>query len=255
MTQCCWDTGDMNTPIMEESGWTISYNPELQIWVSFHDYRPNIYILSGASLLSAQSGQDYHANAGGYYVEASHKINNTLMEHHKGPYGKFQSPMGVGGATSTYDSTIEFIHSDSKNDDKTFSNIGYIADVQTLDGEVNLHNPGFTSFYVYTTHQSSGEVELTYLTNIRRVGNSWKINKFRDLAALTNNATSESIGIFNIDGMYKDINLDYIDINKDEITQKKFHDKFIGICLKISNSSNNLVTLYSTDVGMRKYFR
>ena len=55
--------------------------------------------------------------------------------------------------------------------------------------------------------------------------------------------------------MDHDINENYIDIAKADITRKKFHDKFLGICLKISNNSNNLVTLYSTEVAARKYFR
>jgi len=47
----------------------------------------------------------------------------------------------------------------------------------------------------------------------------------------------------------------YIDLLKAENKQQKFVDKFIGICLKYSNIKNNLVTLYSTNAGMRKHFR
>ena len=35
--------------------------------------------------------------------------------------------------------------------------------------------------------QISGETELEYLVNTRRIGNSWSINKFRDMAALSTN--------------------------------------------------------------------
>ena len=234
---CCFAEDDFTTDEQNyfvEGGWTISYNPELQVWVSFHDYKPSTYILSGATLLSTDN-----------------RIN-TIYEHGAGPFGTISSPKD---GTIIAPSSLEFVNNQAKDTDKQFANISYTADVQSIDGKINLHDPGFTSFYVYTTHQSSGEIDIEYLTNTRRVGNNWKLNHFRDLAALTDNATSEEIPIFITDGMDHDINENYIDTAKDDITRKKFHDKFLGICLKISNNSNNLVTLYSTEVAARKYFR
>ena len=66
---------------------------------------------------------------------------------------------------------------------------------------------------------------------------------------------NELVNMFTINGMNESLNLEYLDVNKDETTQRKFVDKFLGICLKNSNISNNLVTLYATQVGLRKYFR
>ena len=258
--QCCMSfDADFRAKLVKRTGWTVSYYPELQIWVSFHDYIPSVYILSGDTLMSGTSHDD------------------KLYTHNNGDFGRFEYDLFSNQTSwaetenntsnvfdtqqTTYESIFEFIHSESKNENKLFSSLGYVADVSTStenNQTANLHDPGFTSFYVYNTHQISGEIDLEYLTNIRRIGNDWKINKFRDLANLNANndgLNNELINMFNIQGMDKSINLEYIDVNKDETTQKKFVDKFLGISLKNSNISNNLVTLYSTEVGLRKYFR
>ena len=217
-----------------------------------------MYILSGDTLMSGTSHDD------------------KLYTHNTGDFGRFEYNLFSNQTSwaetenntsnvfntqqTTYESIFEFIHSESKNENKTFASIGYTIDVSAeVTGQTaNLHDPGFTSFYVYNTHQISGETDLTYLTNIRRIGNDWKINQFRDMANLNADNTgldNELINMFNIEGMNKSINLEYIDVDKDETTQKKFVDKFLGISLKNSNISNNLVTLYSTEAGLRKYFR
>ena len=260
LNHCCLMFGqEFNAKLVKRTGWTVSYYPELQIWVSFHDYIPSVYILSGDTLMSGTSHDD------------------KLYTHNNGDFGRFEYDLfsnqtswaetenntsNVFNTQQTiYESIFEFIHSESKNENKTFANIGYTVDVSTHtenNQTANLHDPGFTSFYVYNTHQISEETDLIYLTNIRRTGNNWKINQFRDMANLNDDGTgleNELINMFNIEGMNKSINLEYIDVNKDEVTQKKFVDKFLGISLKNSNISNNLVTLYSTEAGLRKYFR
>jgi len=247
-------TGDER--LFEETGWTISFYPELGIWVSFHDYTPSVYILTGNRLLSARS--DRH----------------IIYEHNTIHYGDLWDD---GTHRHKSDFVFEFIHNENNNDSKKFYNFHYNADVwQTVPDEsggteafrhVKLHNNGFTSFYVYTTFQNSGETEFQYLTNVRNTSNDWKVNQFRDIslreqAADINNyytpnaavTTSETQPMFLYDGMNKVINPDFLDPNGVG-TQGKFTDKFIGICLKYNNESENLVSLYSTQVGMRKYFR
>ena len=256
---CCLMFGqEFNAKLVKRTGWTVSYYPELQIWVSFHDFIPSVYILSGDTLMSGTSHDDkvYTHNTGdfGRFEYDLFSNQTSWAETENNTSNVFDTQQ------TTYESIFEFIHSESKNENKLFSSLGYVADVSTdiLGQTANRHDPGFTSFYVYNTHQISGEIDLEYLTNIRRIGNDWKINKFRDLANLNvdnDGINNELINMFNIQGMDKSINLEYIDVNKDETTQKKFVDKFLGISLKNSNISNNLVTLYSTEVGLRKYFR
>ena len=124
--------------------------------------------------------------------------------------------------------------------------------------------------------QLSGLTELEYLINIRRVGNQWNINKFRDMAALstdtssyymstntnliggtnTGTVTTSSINnMFTVDGMSEVINSSYIDLGKTWDQQRKFTDKWVGIRLICDNKQNNLLNLYSTSVGARKVHR
>ena len=122
------------------------------------------------------------------------------------------------------------------------------------------------------------------MMNIRRVGNEWKVNKFRDLARLINNTdtyyigphtgnnygitgvnvggtvtsevvTTQDVNMFNIDGMAETINANFIDTMKSWNTQKKFIDKWVGIRLIYSNSTKNLIHLYATDVAAKKFYR
>ena len=145
---------------------------------------------------------------------------------------------------------------------------------------------------MYTTHQISDEQEIEYMMNVRRIGNEWKINKFRDLANLVNSGdivyygdgpdgvssghsgsnygltgvnvagtitetvqVTSSNTMFNVSGMNETINDSFIDVNKSWNTQRKFSDKWVGIRLICSNSDKNLINLYATDVAAKKFYR
>ena len=139
---------------------------------------------------------------------------------------------------------------------------------------VRVLEHGFTSYFLYNTLQISGPetTALEYLINTRRVGNNWKVNRFRDMAALavdtspyymsTNvNAvgtanvgtvtTSSTNPMFIYVGVIKYPNPAYLNMAKDWTLQKKFIDKWIGIRLIYDNQSNNLLNLYSTTVESR----
>ena len=147
-----------------------------------------------------------------------------------------------------------------------------------------MHDQGFTSFYIYTTHQLSGENPLEYLINTRRIGNEWKVNKFRDIATLIDNTDASYVGphtgsnygvpganvagtvtnsvvttqvddMFTIDGMSETINADFINTDKPWFRQRKFTDKWLGIRLIYSNSTKNLIYLYATDVAAKQFYR
>lgn len=248
-----WGDDNYFTP----TGWTVSYDVELNVWVSFHDYIPYTYSRSQDNLMSFSDAtiaraihiHDDEDNRGNFY--------GTL-----------------------YPFEFEFIYNLSKDQDKVFYSFNYMIDVKRSISKALLHDQGFTSFYVYTTHQISDEQEIEYMINTRRIGNEWKINKFRDLALLQNTAvgpfTGSNFGVpgasvagttltsvettttntmFNIDGMNETINNSFIDATKSWNKQRKFSDKWVGIRLKYSNSKKNLINLYSTNVAAKKFYR
>ena len=183
----------------------------------------------------------------------------------------------------TYPFEFEFIYNTAKEEDKVFYNFEYTVDVYNIDN-VLIHNQGFDSFYIYTTHQFSGEEPLEYLMNVRRTGQDWKVNKFRDMAALINNTdayytgphtgsnyglpgvnvggtrterviTTEIQNMFTIDGMSETINTNFINDSKSWEKRRKFVDKWAGIRLIYSNSTKNLIYLYATDVAAKQFYR
>jgi len=158
--------------------------------------------------------------------------------------------------------------------------VSYAADVYS--DNVLVLNQGFTSFYVYNTFQISGSKDsspLEYLVNIRRIGAKWNINRFRDLASLSIEATayytppspnvvgaissgtltsSNAIPMFTILGMAEAPTPAYLilpPVIKPYYQKKKFIDKWFGIRLIYDNISNNLINLHSTSVGAKKFFR
>ena len=142
---------------------------------------------------------------------------------------------------------------------------------------VLIHDQGFSSFYVYDTHQISGELDIEYMINTRRIGNAWKINKFRDMADLVNTPVAAGAGsnfgvpgasvagtnitstltsstaqsMFIANGMSETINNGFIDLTKSWDKQRKFTDKWVGIRLKYNNVTKKLINLYSTDVAAK----
>ena len=127
-----------------------------------------------------------------------------------------------------------------------------------------------------TAFTSANADKIEYLINTRRVGNNWKVNNFRDMAVLAANTssyytpagtniiggantgtitTSSINNMFLVEGMSEIVNGAYIDLAKNWDKKKKFMDKWVGIRLIYDNITNNLLNLYSTDVGTRQIHR
>lgn len=245
-----------DTKYFTPTGWTVSYDVELNVWVSFHDYVPYKYSRSRDILAS---------------FDDTLPSREMSLHNAESARGRFYG--------TDYPFEFEFIYNTAKDQDKVFYSFNYMIDVSNTSGAL-LHDQGFSSFYVYTTHQNSDEQEIEYMINTRRIGNEWKINKFRDMAALVNTPLAAAAGsnfgvvgasvagtnltsvettttntMFNIDGMSETINNSFINAAKVWNKQRKFSDKWVGIRLKYSNSTKKLINLYSTDVAAKKFYR
>lgn len=242
------------------TGWTVSFDPELNVWASFHDYVPYFYSYTRDTMLSLQKG------------------NYNIWSH-----SNYANPGNFYGTVNPFE--FEFVFNASRDDDKVFYSFNYITDV--YKGNTPYHNPGFTSFYLYGVDQISGEQPLEYMMNVRRVGNEWKVNKFRDVAKLENSTsdvytggpgghsgsnfgvTGANVGgsvttqvetttnnpMFNVSGMNETINSSFIDTSKTWNKQRKFTGKWLAIRLIADNSDKNLINLYATDVAAKKFYR
>ena len=149
------------------------------------------------------------------------------------------------------------------------------------ENKSNLLEAGFSSVILYNSMQMSNDVALDYLITTRKIGNAWKINKFRDMADLVNTPVAAGAGsnfgvpgasvagtnitstltsstgqsMFTFDGMTETINAAFINAAKSWNQQRKFTDKWVGIRLKYDNITKKLINLYSTDVAAKKFYR
>ena len=240
-----------NPNLFKKGGWTVSYFPSIKVWISRHSYVPKLYSFTNV---------DYYSYN-----------DNKIWAHND-----FSNP---GNFYETiYNFEFEYINNDSSASSKIYSAFRYIADVTQTESHTNQHEKftytGFTSFYVYNTHQISGApTTLNYLTNIRRADKMWYVNDFRDMslqeistnsnlvtgvANVQDNFTTgvtvpaESQKMFTEEGV---VNANYIDSNKQWYDQKRFVDNFIGVRLIASNESKKLINLYSAGTKYRQSFR
>tara|TARA_R110000787_G_scaffold24468_14_gene69381 strand:+ start:753 stop:6320 length:5568 start_codon:yes stop_codon:yes gene_type:complete len=283
------DWGD--TKYFTRAGWTISYFPELAVWTSFHDYIPYRYFNTSETFYSLTDRYTSYldgtistlgVNAGTGSNDPFTAFGNAgIWKHNEGRRGVlYQEEFEEERFGNFYNFEFEFIHNENKQEDAIYHNISYTADV--YDEGVLVLNQGFTSFYAFNTFQISGNKTssaLEYLINIRRIGNKWNVNKFRDLATLAvavapyytpegvnvvggaNNGTltsSNTIPMFTVLGMVEAPTDAYITLPpavKPYFQQKKFMDKWFGVRLIYDNISNNLINLHSTTVGAKKLYR
>ena len=292
----CWDWGPWvqiswdDTYWLEPKGWTISYYPELGVWGSFHDYVPYLYfntstdfysltdeyarpVWTPGTLIADHAGTTF-GNAGIWEHNADAFKGIFYQENEANPLVYVDSQwLDISVNHKPFD--IEFIHNEFKAEDTLLASINYTLETINQAG-ISVLEHGFTHFLVYNTFQMSGKNELEYFINIRRVGNNWKINKFRDMAALATNTnayymspntniiggtntgtvtSSNTQNMFIYNGMIKAINPAYLNLGKNWNLQRKFMDKWVGIRLIYNNISNNLLNLYATDVAVRKVYR
>tara|TARA_R110002020_G_scaffold59747_7_gene162716 strand:+ start:5578 stop:11094 length:5517 start_codon:yes stop_codon:yes gene_type:complete len=281
-----WD----NEYYFKKTGWTISYFPELAVWSSFHDYIPYKYFnttetfysftdlytayldgtISTGGVVSVGGADDPFTNWG----------NRGIWKHNEGEKGVLYQEQ-PNPDRNYYNFEFEAIHTETKDSNAIFHNFSFMADVYDQVGNLIL-DAGFTSFYVFNTFQISGDKTsslLEYLVNIRRIGNQWNVNRFRDLAALAVDAsayytpgnpnvvggistgtltTSSTVPMFTIVGMVETPTAAYSILPpavKPFQLRKKFIDKWIGIRLIYNNISNNLINLHSTAIGAKKLYR
>lgn len=251
----------------KENGWTISYYPDNQSWISRHSYVSPWYFYNSE-----------------YFFSFDSFITNPAPDTFK--IWKHNSTHGAQFYNVNHNYEFEFIVNDSPDLTKVLSSVNFIADVYTKDetgasaleqsttmlkdkfSTYNIELP-FKQFYIYNTYQNSGLIDFEYLNNIRKVEGSWMFNNFRDLvkysrsnelsdnqynisgAFNSNVQTPEKLLMFTDEGV---VNSLILDTTKPWYEQKKFVSKFFGVRL-IGQGNNNLVNLYSANATLRKSSR
>ena len=146
-----WD----NTDYFEPDFFTISYQPELEVWTSFHDYNPQLIFGTANKFMSIN--------------------NEAVHEHHKGTPGNFYD--------TVYESYIQYIDNRSAEVAKTVSGLFINSEVAT-DTKQSLPDKTVTHVRVSNTSQDTGLLEVKYFQdngNARRAQGFWRINQLRNM--------------------------------------------------------------------------
>ena len=249
----------------KRGGWTISFSHGMSAWASRHSYIPPLYAFTSEYLYSFNSVNSAIIPPAYTALYAHNDLTNPGLFY--GTVYNFEIDCIFLGETIRTAKGV----SSMKDINKIFSTVSYTVDTFTKlnvsNPAVQQFSPGFTSYFVYNSTQISGETDINYLDNIRKIGNDWNLNDFRDLSAFTYN-TSLKTGQLNVRGeeylgtytnlpteeMFSSegvINSSYIDSSKPWYEKKKFIDKFLGVRLIANNKSKNLINLYGVTAASR----
>jgi hypothetical protein len=264
-TVCGWyDLDWHDTTYFKQIGWTLSYQLDMKVWVSFHSYIPHMYIYTTDSYYGLMSGLYLGGFQSTIYLFKHNDYNNIgkYYEATKSPYINFY-PFEIEYTTHGKSDVNKQFYAIEVND--VITDFQLDASIDSPDG-VKIQDIGFTSFYVYNRLQISDEVPLVPLSptisgsgNYRSAGSIWTINNFRDESLLAATYVgglpsypSSGVSMFNADGT---INTNYIDPAKTWDQKPKFVDKYLNIRLICDNTAGNFVTLLSSQAKFRPYFR
>lgn len=212
----------LSTPSRNDS-FTVSYSPEYNKWISFHDYVPNRLTNTFRELLSINNGKVYLHNAG--------------------DHGKFYG--------TTYNSYIDFV--EAYDEMQTIENVNWISDV--VDSNlIPIYNETINYVTVWNNYQTSGKILIDKATGINNsnrrntgnISNRFYFNKIKDVA-IKNQKFIEDI----------EYEFELLDrgINKNKQWKPdNIRGMYAVARLEIDNTNNYKVSLYDIDIETQEYY-
>lgn len=219
---------------IKDYSWTMSFSPITSSWISYHSYKPNMYIDLPNRFFSWENDSE------------------TIWEHNsKNKYQTYYNKY--------YPHILEFITINNPVTTSLTNFFMFQSEAKTYDEDLrSFVDDKFTTFnkaVMYNTRQCSGEMELivkdsdllnedymgsqvlntnTNHSIIDRTERDWYINDFRDLRIdyskpIWKNTYSEDLKV---------LNESTIDVNKDWTQQESFRDKFLGVRLIFDKFAN-----------------
>lgn len=254
----------VDSAYFDRSGWTISMSLELGMWASRHSYIPPLYAFNTKYLYSFSPNQGVQLSSK-FYVHNDYSNPGNFYDT---LYNFEIDFISTGDSTTSATGAV----SSTKQNNKLYSAVSYVAETYKVDDNnptkiTHILDPGFSKFYIYNTVQNSGQKDIKYLENIRKVDQNWVFNDFRDMSkiefssSLAQGQTNSVLDIYT--GTYTAtetepmflsegvVNPNYIDSAKAWHAQRKFVDKFLGVRLISSNRNQNLINLYSAKGSYR----
>lgn len=200
-----------DTRYFTRKSFTISYDPILEGFISFHSYSPDLYLTDRKNLQTVFNNRLWDMN----------DLTNPGLFY--GTRYNFEVDLVTNFNPSILANGVNY----------RLSNIIFNT-TSVTQNLVPQYRDTFDEIYVYNENQTSG---LVPLTSIRHLRGEWSINELRDI--------STGLNIF--EDRYK-LNLNQNNLNSSLPWYKKnkFYDTYIGYKLVYNNASNNLLTLHAS---------
>ena len=155
------------------TSFTLAYSENIEAFVSFYSFIPNIYIPFDNRYLSTTRSK---------YCNAAFNLNYLFL-HDSDIYPRcnFYGLTSVSPATY-YDSTIKLLYNDNYLETKIWDNIFYMSNAYLND--VELYNQTIDSIRCYNDFQNTDYVTLVYPTSVARKERGWALSIPRNLVKL-----------------------------------------------------------------------
>lgn len=147
-----WD----NAEYFEDDSFTLSFSPETQTWISFHDYQPNMYFYGSNRIFSSKEGVLY-----------LHNVESVM--------GRF---FGV-----RYPFILEYVDNRDPKASKTIASLFIDSEVVTQGGVIK-RDKTMTKVRVKNSYQDTGDIDVSYFKNAgnaRYAQGFWRINVLRNI--------------------------------------------------------------------------
>jgi len=206
----------------------LSYYPDLEAWVSEHDYNPSIA---------------YATRRGIFSVDVN-KINNTstIYLHNQRNYGVFYN-------NDRYSASIDVILKTPGAEQVRWD--GVLWNSLVTDGVRTFKDETFTFIVIYTEDQCTGSIELVdkkdlYANDSRSTRNTkytWKFSKIRDIVVNKDDIIITNEGFLNIFNLKN---------NPNWYELSKFYNNFIVVRFIYDNADQKEIFLNDLNVNIIK---
>jgi hypothetical protein len=197
------------------SSFTISYSPDTDGFISFHDYTPDYLFNTRTKIFSIKGSSLYQ-----------HNSSSTKATYYD---------------QTVYPSYVEFIYNDLPDVTKHFGAIKWQTELINSSG-TSLYDKTFTKILLYNSYQCSGEISLINEENIFHSELTWNFNNFYDVIINRSLPFRDSSGLI----------LSNLNQSMSWFKQRRFVDKWTACKLIYSNTDQNTLFLYDVSVLMRK---
>ena len=258
-----------NATYFDDASWTVSYDPKLQFWISFHDWHPNFYVPSKGTFLTTKNNGIWKHNA-----FCNDYCNFYGVQH---PF-EVELPVPTGQMVNTIKSIeyyLECYRRDKNLCVDQFHVLDYnfdqavIYNSEQVSGYLNLNLypkndiPLSLQFPKLGPNLASYDILYSKEEQKYRINQFWDITKNRaefptgtpyppnpgpylpspDSTVLLGNYDERNIWITEPNGYVKNLNQLNLDYGKPELQRKKFRHYINFIKLSKSNSRDTNMIL------------